>query len=264
MPHHTTDDGCRIAYALTGPEHAPALVLSNSLGTDRGLWAAQIEALSRPLPRPQLRHPRAWRVGRAGRRLHAGAARPRRRVADGSRRAWRARTSAACRSAESPRCGSACTRPTACTGWCWPTPRPGSASVAIVERTDRPGAPRRTRRARRRSRWSGGSRRRSASRAGHGRAGCGRRSWPCRCRLPRLLRGAARRRPQGEASRVGAPCLVVTGDPRRRRRRRRRASGWPRRSPAPGCCGSRPRTCRTSSARRPSPRPSSTSCRVGG
>ena len=47
MPHHTTDDGCRIAYALSGPEPAPALVLSNSLGTDRGLWAAQIDAWSR-------------------------------------------------------------------------------------------------------------------------------------------------------------------------------------------------------------------------
>jgi 3-oxoadipate enol-lactonase len=47
MPHHTTDDGCRLAYALSGPESAPPLVLSNSLGTDRGLWAGQIDALSR-------------------------------------------------------------------------------------------------------------------------------------------------------------------------------------------------------------------------
>ena len=47
MPHHTTDDGCRLAYALCGPDTAPPLVLSNSLGTDRGLWAAQIEAFSR-------------------------------------------------------------------------------------------------------------------------------------------------------------------------------------------------------------------------
>lgn len=46
MPHHTTDDGCRIAYALSGPETAPPLVLSNSLGTDRGLWAGQIDAFS--------------------------------------------------------------------------------------------------------------------------------------------------------------------------------------------------------------------------
>jgi 3-oxoadipate enol-lactonase len=46
MPHHTTDDGCRLAYALSGPESAPPLVLSNSLGTDRGLWAAQIDTFS--------------------------------------------------------------------------------------------------------------------------------------------------------------------------------------------------------------------------
>lgn len=47
MPLHATDDGCRLAYELTGPEDAPALVLSNSLGTDRGLWDAQLETLSR-------------------------------------------------------------------------------------------------------------------------------------------------------------------------------------------------------------------------
>ncbi|MGD9902996.1 MAG: 3-oxoadipate enol-lactonase [Vicinamibacterales bacterium] len=41
-----TDDGCRLAYALSGPAGAPGLVLSHSLGTDRGLWAAQVESLS--------------------------------------------------------------------------------------------------------------------------------------------------------------------------------------------------------------------------
>jgi 3-oxoadipate enol-lactonase len=46
MPHHTTDDGCRIAYTLSGPLDGPPLVLSNSLGTDRSLWAGQIDALS--------------------------------------------------------------------------------------------------------------------------------------------------------------------------------------------------------------------------
>jgi 3-oxoadipate enol-lactonase len=44
---HTTDDGCRLAYTLIGPDDAPPLVLSNSLGTNRGLWEDQIEALSR-------------------------------------------------------------------------------------------------------------------------------------------------------------------------------------------------------------------------
>lgn len=46
MALHTTDDGCRLAYELTGPEHAPVVVLSNSLGTDRSLWDAQIAALT--------------------------------------------------------------------------------------------------------------------------------------------------------------------------------------------------------------------------
>lgn len=47
MPVHITDDGCRLAYELAGPDEAPGLVLSNSLGTDRGLWDPQIDALSR-------------------------------------------------------------------------------------------------------------------------------------------------------------------------------------------------------------------------
>ena len=46
MPLHTTDDGCRLHYLLAGPEHAPAVVLSNSLGTDLGLWDAQIDRLA--------------------------------------------------------------------------------------------------------------------------------------------------------------------------------------------------------------------------
>jgi 3-oxoadipate enol-lactonase len=46
MPHHTTDDGCRIAFSIAGPEAAPALVLSNSLATDRGLWNTQIGPLT--------------------------------------------------------------------------------------------------------------------------------------------------------------------------------------------------------------------------
>jgi 3-oxoadipate enol-lactonase len=47
MPVHTTDDGCRLDYELAGPDDAPAVVLSNSLGTDRRLWDPQIDALSR-------------------------------------------------------------------------------------------------------------------------------------------------------------------------------------------------------------------------
>ena len=43
MPVHMTDDGVRLEYLLNGPEDAPALVLSNSLGTDRSLWDAQMD-----------------------------------------------------------------------------------------------------------------------------------------------------------------------------------------------------------------------------
>jgi 3-oxoadipate enol-lactonase len=46
MPYHTTDDGCRLAYSLAGPLDGPPLILSNSLGTDRGLWAGQIDAFA--------------------------------------------------------------------------------------------------------------------------------------------------------------------------------------------------------------------------
>jgi len=46
MPHHRTDDGCQLAYALTGSQTAPALVLCNSLGTDQSLWDAQVEAFA--------------------------------------------------------------------------------------------------------------------------------------------------------------------------------------------------------------------------
>jgi 3-oxoadipate enol-lactonase len=44
---HTTDDGCRLAYEVSGPETAPVLLLSNSLGTDRTLWDAQLAAFAR-------------------------------------------------------------------------------------------------------------------------------------------------------------------------------------------------------------------------
>lgn len=42
-----TGDRCRIAYRLDGPEHAPVLLLSNSLGTDMGMWTPQLPAWSR-------------------------------------------------------------------------------------------------------------------------------------------------------------------------------------------------------------------------
>lgn len=41
-----TGDGCAIAYRFDGPERAPVLVLSNSLGTDMRMWAPQMDALT--------------------------------------------------------------------------------------------------------------------------------------------------------------------------------------------------------------------------
>lgn len=46
MPRHTTDDGCRLSFSLAGVETAPALVLANSLGTDRSLWDAQVDTFA--------------------------------------------------------------------------------------------------------------------------------------------------------------------------------------------------------------------------
>ena len=42
----TSFDGTRLHFEIDGPEHAEALLLSNSLGTDLSLWEPQIAALS--------------------------------------------------------------------------------------------------------------------------------------------------------------------------------------------------------------------------
>ncbi|MDB5420431.1 MAG: 3-oxoadipate enol-lactonase [Brevundimonas sp.] len=47
MPSITTGDGCRVSYHFDGPDDAPVLLLSNSLGTDLEMWAPQIEAWTR-------------------------------------------------------------------------------------------------------------------------------------------------------------------------------------------------------------------------
>lgn len=46
MPFFAADDGCRLFYRDEGPQGAPALILSNSLGTDHAMWQPQAEALS--------------------------------------------------------------------------------------------------------------------------------------------------------------------------------------------------------------------------
>lgn len=43
----TMGDGCGIAYRFDGPEDAPVLLLSNSLGSTMDMWAPQVEPLSR-------------------------------------------------------------------------------------------------------------------------------------------------------------------------------------------------------------------------
>ncbi|STU87799.1 3-oxoadipate enol-lactonase [Klebsiella pneumoniae] len=45
-------------YQLDGPDGAPVIVLSNSLGTTRAMWQPQIEALTAPFPGAALRHAR--------------------------------------------------------------------------------------------------------------------------------------------------------------------------------------------------------------
>lgn len=46
VQHFTTDDGCRIAYRFDGPEGAPVLLLSNSLGTTMQMWVPQMAAFT--------------------------------------------------------------------------------------------------------------------------------------------------------------------------------------------------------------------------
>jgi 3-oxoadipate enol-lactonase len=46
MERIAQSNGARISYAIDGPERAPALVLSHSLGTSRELWARQASAFA--------------------------------------------------------------------------------------------------------------------------------------------------------------------------------------------------------------------------
>lgn len=43
----TLADGCRLHWRLDGPQGAPVLLLSNSLGTNMDMWAPQMTALTR-------------------------------------------------------------------------------------------------------------------------------------------------------------------------------------------------------------------------
>jgi 3-oxoadipate enol-lactonase len=47
MPDIKTDDGCSIHVEVEGPERAPVLMLSNSLGTDLHMWDQQVAPFTR-------------------------------------------------------------------------------------------------------------------------------------------------------------------------------------------------------------------------
>jgi 3-oxoadipate enol-lactonase len=47
MPDVKVDDGCTIHVEVEGPENAPVLMLSNSLGTDLHMWDEQVAPLTR-------------------------------------------------------------------------------------------------------------------------------------------------------------------------------------------------------------------------
>lgn len=61
----TVGDGCHIAWRFDGPLDAPTLVLSNSLGTDMGMWDPQLDAFAG-----------AFRVLRYDSRGHGGSDSP--------------------------------------------------------------------------------------------------------------------------------------------------------------------------------------------
>lgn len=47
VQHLTLGDGCALAWRSDGDAAAPPLILSNSLGTDIGMWTPQLDALAR-------------------------------------------------------------------------------------------------------------------------------------------------------------------------------------------------------------------------
>jgi 3-oxoadipate enol-lactonase len=65
MPVITADDGCPINVQVDGPESAPALMLSNSLGTTLAMWEPQVAVFTRD-----------FRLVRFDRRGHGGSGVP--------------------------------------------------------------------------------------------------------------------------------------------------------------------------------------------
>ena len=71
-------DGCPIHVEVEGPEQAPVLMLSNSLGTTLHMWDEPGRPIHQALPSGAIRPARPRPIGRAEGALYHGAARPRR------------------------------------------------------------------------------------------------------------------------------------------------------------------------------------------
>jgi 3-oxoadipate enol-lactonase / 4-carboxymuconolactone decarboxylase len=65
MAFMTTDDATQLFYRVQGPDSAPPIILSNSLGTDHMMWQPQVEALGH-----------AFRIIRYDQRGHGASAAP--------------------------------------------------------------------------------------------------------------------------------------------------------------------------------------------
>jgi 3-oxoadipate enol-lactonase len=128
---HTTTagDGARIAYRFDGDAGKPVLLLSNSIGTTLSMWDGEFEALGRHFH--VLRYdtrghggsgvtPGAYSMDRLGRdaiELLDALKIERAHFLGLSLGGFIGR-------------GWACMRPSASTGWCWPTPPRGSVRPA--------------------------------------------------------------------------------------------------------------------------------------
>ena len=66
MDHHVRNDGATINYEVDGPVDGPVLLLINSIGSTREMWARQMPALTS-----------AWRVIRYDARGHGVSSVPR-------------------------------------------------------------------------------------------------------------------------------------------------------------------------------------------
>ena len=71
-------NGCPIHVEVEGPESAPVLILSNSLGTTLHMWDGQVGAVHQAFPAGALRPPRPRQIRPAQGPLFHGDARPRR------------------------------------------------------------------------------------------------------------------------------------------------------------------------------------------